>query len=151
MNVGLWAEIRRLAEIEKLSARAISRRLHCSRHTVAMALESDRPLARQATRRASRLDPYKAKINALLAKYPELSAVRVREEICAAPTAIRVAPSSFAAISGPSAPLADASTRRSTTSRPRPCRSIGAIAAESSSVEQPAGFRSSRPCSATAG
>ncbi len=29
MNVALWAEIRRLAEIEKLSGRAISRRLHC--------------------------------------------------------------------------------------------------------------------------
>ena len=39
MNVALWAEIRRLAEIEKLSGRAIARRLHCSRHTVAAALE----------------------------------------------------------------------------------------------------------------
>ena len=39
MKVGLWAEIRRLAEIEKLSARVISRRLHCSWRTVALALE----------------------------------------------------------------------------------------------------------------
>ena len=39
MNVALWAEIRRLAEIEKLSGRAIAQRLHCSRHTVAAALE----------------------------------------------------------------------------------------------------------------
>ena len=30
MNVGLWAEIRRLAEIDKLSIRAIARRLHCA-------------------------------------------------------------------------------------------------------------------------
>ena len=30
MNVGLWAEIRRLAEIDKLSTRAIARRLHCT-------------------------------------------------------------------------------------------------------------------------
>ena len=37
MNVGLWAEICRLAEIEKLSGWAISRRLRCSRHTVAAA------------------------------------------------------------------------------------------------------------------
>ena len=36
MKVGLWAEIRRLAEIEKLSARVISRRLHCSWRTVAL-------------------------------------------------------------------------------------------------------------------
>ena len=85
MNVALWAEIRRLAEIEKLSGWAISRRLHCSRHTVAAALELEQPPARQAAHRASLLDPYKAKINALLAKYPELSAVRIREEIARGP------------------------------------------------------------------
>jgi transposase len=85
MNVALWAEIRRLAEIEKLSGWAISRRLHCSRHTVAAALTLDQPPARQASRRASLLDPHRAKIDALLAKYPELSAVRVREEIAGGP------------------------------------------------------------------
>jgi biotin operon repressor len=41
MNVALWVEIRRLAETEKLSGRAISRRLRCSRHTVVAALELD--------------------------------------------------------------------------------------------------------------
>src|SRR5271165_3046977 len=81
MNVGLWAEIRRLAEIEKLSGRAIARRLRCSRHLVTVALRLDQPPVRQVERRASLLDPYKAKINALVAKYPELSAVRIREEI----------------------------------------------------------------------
>ena len=70
MNVALWAEIRRLAEIEKLSGWAISRRLHCSRHTVAAALKLDQPPARQVAHRASLLDPHKAKIDALLAKYP---------------------------------------------------------------------------------
>ena len=85
MNVALWAEIRRLAEIEKLSGWAISRRLHCSRHTVAAALALDQPPARQASRRASLLDPHRAKIDALLVKYPELSAVRVREEIAGGP------------------------------------------------------------------
>ena len=39
MNVALWAEIRRLTEIDKLSGRVIARRLHCSRHTVSAALE----------------------------------------------------------------------------------------------------------------
>ena len=67
MNVGLWAEIRRLAEIEKLSARAISRRLRCSCRTVAAALELDQPPTRAGPRRASLLDPHKAKINAILA------------------------------------------------------------------------------------
>jgi hypothetical protein len=33
MKVALWAEIRRLSEIEKRSGWAIARRLHCSRHT----------------------------------------------------------------------------------------------------------------------
>jgi transposase len=81
MNVALWAEIRRLAEIEKLSARMISRRLRCSWRTVAEALEWDQPPVRCATPRASLLDPHKAKIDAMLAKYPELSAVRICEEI----------------------------------------------------------------------
>ena len=85
MNVALWAEIRRLAEIERLSGCAISRRLRCSRHTVAAALKLDRPPVRQAVRRASILDPYKAKVNALLAKSPELSAERIREEIARGP------------------------------------------------------------------
>ena len=85
MNVGLWAEIRRLAEIEKLSGWAIARRLHCSRHTVAAALKLDQPPTRQVTRRASLLDAHRAKIDALVAKCPELSAVRVREEISRGP------------------------------------------------------------------
>ena len=85
MNIGLWAEIRRLAEIERLSGRAIARRLHCSRHLVAMALELDQPPTRQVAHRASLLDPHKAKINALMAKHPDLSAVRVHEEIARGP------------------------------------------------------------------
>jgi transposase len=85
MNVALWAEIRRLAEIEKCSCRAIARRLHCSRHTVAAALQLDQPPGREISQRTSLLDPYKAKIDALLAKAPELSAVRIREEIARGP------------------------------------------------------------------
>jgi transposase len=85
MKVGLWAEIRRLAEIEKLSARVIARRLGCSWRTVARALELEQPPARPVLSRVSRLDPYKAKIDALLAKYPELSAVRIHEEIARGP------------------------------------------------------------------
>ena len=51
MKVALWAEIRRLAEIEKLSGWAISRRLHCSRHTVAAALKLDQPPTREVVHR----------------------------------------------------------------------------------------------------
>src|SRR6202789_2049911 len=85
MKVGLWAEIRRLTEIEKLSARVIARRLHCSWRTVARALALEQPPARSVANRVSRLDPFKAKIDALLAKYPDLSAVRVHEEIARGP------------------------------------------------------------------
>lgn len=86
MNVALWAEIRRLTEIEKLSARAIARRLHCSRHTVAATLTMQQPPTHATRRRASLLEPYMPQINDLLAKYPELSAVRIHEEIAHGPT-----------------------------------------------------------------
>ena len=62
MNVALWAEIRRLAEIDKLSGRAIAQRLHCSRHTVAAALKlpaaagTDRGTACQSARSLPRAD-----------------------------------------------------------------------------------------------
>jgi transposase len=85
MNVALWAEIRRLTEIDKLSGRAIAQRLHCSRHTVTAALELQQPPARQSTPRASLLDPYRDQIKDLLAKHPDLSAVRIREEIARGP------------------------------------------------------------------
>jgi transposase len=85
MNVALGAEIRRLAEIEQLSGRAIAERLHCSRHTVAAALQLQQPPAQTAAPRASLLDPYVEHIKKLLAKYPDLSAVRIREEIARGP------------------------------------------------------------------
>jgi transposase len=81
MNVALWAEIRRLAEIEKLSGRVIAERLHCSRHTVAAALGLQQPPAPTPARRKSLLDPYVDRIKELVAKHPDLSAVRIREEI----------------------------------------------------------------------
>jgi transposase len=85
VNVALWAEIRRLAEIEKLTGWAISRRLHCSRHTVAKAIRAEQPPTQAAAPRASQLDAHRAKIETLLAKYPELSAVRIHEEISRGP------------------------------------------------------------------
>jgi transposase len=85
MKVALWAEIRRLSEIDKLSGRMIARRLHCSRHTVAAALEMQQPPAGMATRRAGLLDPYVDQVKDLLARHPGLSAVRIREEIARGP------------------------------------------------------------------
>jgi transposase len=85
MNVALWAEIRRLAEIEQLSGRAIARRLHCSWRTVAAARALDQPPARPVARRARLVDAHRAQIEALLAKDPDLSAVRIHEEIARGP------------------------------------------------------------------
>src|SRR4051812_30078705 len=85
MKVALWAEIRRLSEIERLSGRAIAQRLHCSRHTVTAALAMPQPPTHTPQPRASRLEPYQARIQELLAKSPELSAVRIHEEIARGP------------------------------------------------------------------
>lgn len=82
MQVSQWAEIRRLSEVEKLSQRAIARRLRCCQRTVKKALGMGQPP--DETRRPERgsiLDSYKPKIQALIEKYPELSAMRVLEEL----------------------------------------------------------------------
>lgn len=81
MKVSLWAEIRRLHEIERLSGRAIIRRLHCCSKTVAKALAMPQPPTGNTRPRGSILDRWRPQIEALIAKYPGLSAVRVREEI----------------------------------------------------------------------
>jgi CHAT domain-containing protein len=80
MNVASWAESRRLAEIEKLSAGLF---------TADSAVRGERQppslkwtsLPHTHPVPGSLLGAHKAKIVALLAKVPELSAVRVREEI----------------------------------------------------------------------
>ena len=81
MKVSLWAEIRRLHEIEGLTGRAIARRLHCCNKTVAKALALSLPPPPETEPRENILAPYRARIAALVAKYPDLSAVRVTEEI----------------------------------------------------------------------
>ena len=82
MKVAQWAEIRRLAEVERLSQRQIAERLNCCWRTVKKALAMQQPP--DETHRAPRgsiLDPHKPKVDALIAKYPKLSAARVLEEI----------------------------------------------------------------------
>ena len=81
MKASLWAEIHRLKEKEKLSLRAIAQLLHCSRDTVVKALEHSAVPPPAQGARGSILDPYKADIDALIAKSSTLSAVRVLEEI----------------------------------------------------------------------
>jgi transposase len=82
MRVAHWAEIPRLSEVEGLSGRAIAQRLRCCPRTVAKALALPQPPdENRRAPRGSLLDPYKAKIQALMDKYPELSAIRVLEEL----------------------------------------------------------------------
>lgn len=90
MKVALWAEIRRLSEIEGLSQRAIAKQLQCSWKTIRRALSLQQP-PQEARRepRGSLLDPHKPRIDALLAKYPDLSAVRILEEIRKGPEGYR--------------------------------------------------------------
>jgi len=82
MKVSLWAEIRRLHEIQRLSKNAIARQLGCCHKTVSKALAMEQPPG-QTVRpaRTSKLDRYKSQIDKLIAQYPRLSAVRVWEEI----------------------------------------------------------------------
>ena len=77
MKVSLWAEIRRLHEIEHLSGRTILRRLHCCSKTVAKALAMAQPPTGKPQPRGSILDRYRGQIEALIGKYPHVSAVRV--------------------------------------------------------------------------
>jgi transposase len=82
MKVSLWAEIRRLREIERRSKSAIASQLGCCHKTVSKALAMDEPPSRSFGRpRTSKLDDYKPRIDELIARYPRLSAVRVLEEI----------------------------------------------------------------------
>ena len=82
MKVSLWAEIRRLHEIERLSKRAIAQRLRCCHTAVDKALAMEQPPSQRAKLpRTSKLDPDKKKVDELIDRYPRLSAVRVLEEI----------------------------------------------------------------------
>lgn len=81
INMEDWAEIRRLYKVEKLSKRAIARRLGLHRDTVTRALSGDEPRRYQRQKQPSILDPYKPKIHALLSEDHHLSGERIFEII----------------------------------------------------------------------
>lgn len=81
MTPAQWAEIHRLREFEKLSVRRIAKRVGCARDTVRKALKLEVPPAAQRPLRGSIVDPFKPEIQKLIEKTPEMSAVRVQEEI----------------------------------------------------------------------
>jgi transposase len=82
MDETLWQKIREMFFIEKLSKSEIARRLKICRDTVKKACDSETcPVKKKHESRKSKLEIFKPKINELLRMYPELSAVRILEEI----------------------------------------------------------------------
>jgi transposase len=82
MDTELWLEIRRLFHRERVARKAIARRLGVDVKTVRRALRAKEPPGTAARgKRPSILDPYKGRIRALLEEHPDLSAVRILEEI----------------------------------------------------------------------
>jgi transposase len=80
--VELWAEIRRLRHVERLSQREIHRRTGVHRDTIRRALASPAPPGYVLLPpRPSKLEPFVATIEQLLADEPTLSGVRIREEL----------------------------------------------------------------------
>jgi transposase len=84
MTSELWAAIRRMFEIDKLSKSAIARRLSVHRWTVRRALSSQDGPPADAKRRPlppPKLDPFKAYLAERLKDYPELSGHKLLQEI----------------------------------------------------------------------
>ena len=83
MDAELWATIRRLFEVEKLSRSAIAARLRLHRQTVRQALASPEgppPDHRHGSSRG-KLEPYKSYLQSRLKEYPELSGAKLMTEI----------------------------------------------------------------------
>jgi transposase len=81
MNIQTWGYIRHLYFAERFPKKAIARELNLDPKTVRRALKKDHPNRKNPGPRPSKLFPFKEKIAELLASYPRMSAVRIREEI----------------------------------------------------------------------
>jgi len=81
VKIETWASIRHLFHIEKLSKKAIARRLGLDPKTVRRALKQETFSPASPHPRTSKLDAYKEKIGTLRKQYANLNAVRIQEEI----------------------------------------------------------------------
>jgi transposase len=77
----MWAEIRRLALVEKLSQREIARRLDLNWRTVKTALSLATAPMGPTRKRVSILAPYEKDMAEILAATPRMTAVRMTEEL----------------------------------------------------------------------
>lgn len=83
LGVESWAEIRRMHFVEGKPIKAIARETGIARNTVRAAIRADEPPSFDCPPRPSKLDPFRAEIEHLLADEPTLSGVRIREQITA--------------------------------------------------------------------
>jgi transposase len=81
MTPELWAEIRRLVLVEKLSQREAGLRVGMNRRTVRRAVRQSHAPTSPARDRASLLDPFDKDIGEILEKTPRITAVRLLEEL----------------------------------------------------------------------
>jgi len=81
MTPELWAEIRRLARVEKLSQRQIAERFHLNRRTIRRALRSAHAPTSPSRSRPSVLDKFQKDIQELLEATPRITAVRMLEDL----------------------------------------------------------------------
>lgn len=82
MRAELWAEIRRLHLREGWSKRRIARQLHLDPKTVRRAVQRERyEPKRRSAQRPSKLDPFKDTVRQILARYSDISCVRILQEI----------------------------------------------------------------------
>jgi transposase len=81
LEVERWAELRREHFVRGISIKELARRTGLARNTIRMALRTEGPPAYRRAPGASKLDPFKDEIHALLRADPKLPAVRIRELI----------------------------------------------------------------------
>ncbi|MBK8574210.1 MAG: IS21 family transposase [Elusimicrobia bacterium] len=82
MDSDLWATIRRLFEVDKLSRANIARKLHLDRKTVRRALAfKDAPPPRVVVVRSSKIHPFATYLSHRIKEYPDLSAVKLLTEL----------------------------------------------------------------------
>jgi len=79
VGVELWAEIRRLHRVDRLSIREISRRTGLHRKTIRRALEAPEPPRYSRPATTSKLDPFREWICEQLRADPSMQSLRLRE------------------------------------------------------------------------
>jgi transposase len=81
IDIGEWAEIRRLHMAEGLSVREIANRLGIARKTVDRALANEQPAKYPARSRPSIVDPYVQYMTRILTQFPRMGAPTLAQRV----------------------------------------------------------------------